>query len=220
MIAGLTLISTPIWERVIDGILKDQFSISISGPNDAAWGFALCALALIYHLLNAGIYDALRNQSQRERSTLEIEHDRKIFMNADAILPEQQLEWFLHQIETDHSYRLSQTTKLDKFCQALVGVGETFVRPGLHEKTGELLRAISELRDFIGLKFFVYPEKQSGDDFRLCMMPAWNCDRGANPTYENLNKYDNLSDELLSLVDKVRSAYKDYRLAVKRDIVV
>lgn len=212
--------STPIWERAIDAILKDKFSISISGPNDAAWGFALCALALTYHLLNSGIYDALRSRSVHERGVQEIEHDRNIFQNADAILSEQQLEWFLYMVETDHSYKLDQTTRLDNFCRSLAGVGETFVRPGLHDTTKDLLRVMSDLREFVSLKFFVFPEKQTGENLRLCMMPAWNSDRGANPTHENFVKYDDLTDKLLSLVDKVRAGYKEYRLMIKREIVV
>jgi hypothetical protein len=218
VIAGLTLMSTPFWEKVLDAILKKQFDISISGPNDIAWGFALCILVLTYHFLNSGIYDALRSRSTYNREVQELEHYKAIFKTANFILTEQQLEWVLSQLETDHSYRLDQGSKLDNFCRTLAATENTFICPKLDATTKSLLSALLKLRSFTSYQFVVFPHHQVGDDFRLCMAPALNCDREGDHSPGQMKQYDVLTDQLL--VDDVREKYKAFRMCIKREIVV
>lgn len=212
--------STPLWERILDALLVKQFDINISGPNDAVWGFALCALALGYHLLNTGIYDALRARSQQERTSLEMEHDRAIFLKANAELTEQQLDWFLDLLESDHSYSSSAVTRLDKFCCILAATENVFLRKPLEECSDDLLVAANDLRKFLSINFFAFPSKQSAEDLRFCMAPELNCDRGGDQSAEQKRKYDMLTNKLSELIQQVRQQYVELRVAVKRELVL
>lgn len=212
--------ATPLWERILDALLTKQFDIKISGPNDAAWGFALCVLALAYHLFNTGIYDALRARSQQERTSLEIEHDRSIFLKANSELTEQQLDWFLDLLATDHSYRSSAVTRLDKFCCILAATENIFLRKPLEERADDLLVTANELLEFVNINFVVFPSNQSGEDLRFCMAPALNWDRGGDGSPEQIRKYDTLTDQLIELIQQLREHYVELRVAVKRELVV
>lgn len=214
------MISTPLWERVLDALLTKQFDIRISGPNDSAWGFSLCVLALVYHLLNTSIYDSLRSRAQQERASLEIKHDRAIFSKADSEMTEQQLDWFLDILETDHSYRSIAVTRLDRFCRVLAATENTFLQKILGERANDFLATANKLREFISYKFYVFPSKQSGEDFRFCMVPALNCDREGDGSPEQMQKYDALTDELLELTKQLREIYVQLRITVKRELVV
>jgi len=209
-----------LWERILDALLAKQFDIRISGPNDAAWGFALCVLALAYHLFNTGIYDSLRARSQEERTSREIEHDRAIFVKANSELTEQQLDWFLDVLASDHSYRSSAITRLDKFRRVLAATENVFLRKPLEERANDFLVTANKLREFVSYKFFVFPSKQSGEDLRFCMVPALNCDREGDGSPEQMREYDTLTDQLMELVKQLRDHYAELRVAVKRELVI
>lgn len=51
VVSGLSLISTPLIERIIGAFLEKEFSITITGDNDITVGLSLICLALIYHLV-------------------------------------------------------------------------------------------------------------------------------------------------------------------------
>ncbi len=220
VVSGIALISTPLWEKILDALLQKQFDVRISGPNDAAWGFALCALALVYHLVNTGIYDALRSRSKQERTSLEIEHDRSIFLKADSELTEQQLDWFLEVLSNDHSYRSSGVSRLDNFCRVLVATQNTFLRKTLDGRSNDFLVEANNLLEFISYKFFVFPSKQSGEDLRFCMVPGLNCDREGDGSPEQMAKYDALTDEVCELIKQVRKLYVELRISIKRELIV
>lgn len=51
VVSGLSLISTPLLEKLIGSFLKKEYSIDVTGENDVVVGLVLVASALIYHLI-------------------------------------------------------------------------------------------------------------------------------------------------------------------------
>lgn len=214
------MMSTSIWELVFDAILKREFDISVSGGNDAAWGFALCVLALLYHLINSGIYDALQHRATQDRTIQEVAHDRAIFTMADGILNEKQLDSIISQLLTDHSMRFSDTSQLEKFSRQLAEIGNTFLRPSINDHTQELLKAFHKLSNFTANKFDMFPYHQNNDNYRICMAPNLNCDRAGNCSQETMKQYDILTNDLASLINDVQIKYNAWRLNLKRQLVI
>ena len=212
--------STPLQERILDALLTKQFDVKISGPNDAAWGFALCVIALLYHLIQTAIYDALNSNAKNERTSLEIEHDLAIFLKADAELTEPQLDFFLDVLANDHSYRSSNIRRFDNFCRVLAATQNMFLRKPLDERSKDFQIVAHQLREFISYKFYVFPSKQSGDDFRFCMAPALNCDREGDGSLMQMREYDLLTDELCELIKQVRKLYVGLRVSVKHELLI
>jgi len=54
IIAGLSMMSTPLWERLLEFALKTQFEIDITS-NDTRWGFSLIVVALIYNFATTSL---------------------------------------------------------------------------------------------------------------------------------------------------------------------
>jgi len=51
VVSGLSLISTPLIEKILSAFLQKEFDIRITGENDSVVGLILISLALIYHFL-------------------------------------------------------------------------------------------------------------------------------------------------------------------------
>src|SRR5690606_11673400 len=110
--------------------------------------------------------------------------------------------------------------RLDNFCHVLAATENRFLREPLNERANDFLIATETLRKFISYKFFVFPSKQSGEDFRFCMTPALNCDREGDGSLGQMRKYDVLTEELNELIRQSRKLYSDLRVTVKRELVV
>lgn len=54
VVSGLSLISTPLIEKLIGALLKREYSIDITGENDVKVGLILVMFALVYHLIAQG----------------------------------------------------------------------------------------------------------------------------------------------------------------------
>jgi hypothetical protein len=220
VVSGIAMMSTPLWELIASAILKRQFDISISGSNDAAWGFALCVLGLLYHMANTGFYDLLQNSRDAERKRREQVHDAEIFRKASEILSEGQLVGFIRELEDDHSYYLDEANVIDRFCRLLATTDSSFLNPILVERVSELLVAWNRLSAFKAVKFFVYPRGQTGPGLRLCMTPELNMDREGNALPEEMRRYNALRDELEVLTGDMLSRFNEFRAAVKRELVI
>ena len=105
---GLAMMVTPLWELVASEILRRELRISVTDNNDAAWGFALVVLGLLYNMANTGFYDLLKNNEVRARKEQERNHDVAIFCAARQILSDQQIEDFVETLQCDHAYSMDK----------------------------------------------------------------------------------------------------------------
>lgn len=144
------------------------------------------------------------------------DHDERLFRRADELLPESSLRELLDDLQSDDSYHASQTQKLRVFRSTLVETGNQFIEANLCGKTRAFIASLDALLLFLARHFFIYPGGQEPtDDLRLCMHPDLNIDRNGSGTSESMARYDQLQLELDNAAGAVRSAYDDYRMAVK-----
>lgn len=220
VLSGIAMMSTQLWERIVVAVLKSEFNISISGDNDAAWGFALCVLGLAYHMANTGFYELLKGNEARARVELEQQHDRAIFQKTNELLSDQQIEQFIQSLQDDHSYYMNESGRIDNYARFLATTSNHFLRPTLADATRRFLLAWSELGHFISYKFFVFPNNQKEPPFRLCMTPGLNMDREGDGSPHQLAKYNKLTEELESLAEKTIGQYRTLRRAIKDELVI
>jgi len=214
------MMSTPLWERALNAILTKEFQFSITDGNDAAWGFALCVLGLIYHTSNSAIYELLNERLTSQRKDDELAHDRAIYRNADALLQEQQFLSFMRTLLGDHSYHMQNMERIDKFVRYLAPTSNQFLSPTLRAAAAAFVEAAYQHGEFVALQFFVFPKGQTESNVRLCMKPGWNCDREGSGSPEQIRMYDQLTKELETLSNTVISRYHDLRSAVKQELVI
>jgi hypothetical protein len=96
--------------------------------------------------------------------------------------------------------------------------GNQFIDADLSAKLRALLASIDALLLFLGTHFFVFPRGQQTDDLRLCMQPNLNIDREGTGEPESMAKYDRLQSDLDDSATAVKSAYDNYRIAVKQHL--
>ena len=220
VISGIAMMSTEFWETILDAALKRQFDISISGSNDAAWGFALCALGLVYHMANTGLYDLSLSTELRARKQQEVLHDKEIFLKANKILTEEQVVEFIETLESDHSYYFDEAARLSRFARFLAATSNQFLTEPITERVRDFIRAFNELGEFLSYKFYVFPKGQTGPNTRLCMTPGLNMDREGDGSPEQAQKYEALTNQLEVLSRKVKQHYSALRKSAKIALVI
>ncbi len=220
VVGGLAMMTTQFWELVATEILKRELSISVSGSNDAAWGFALCVLGLAYHMANSGFYDLLKNNNIRARKEQERNHDLAIFREARLILSDQQIEDFVDTLQHDHSYFMDRYGQIEKFADFLASTSNRFMAPSVAIATERFLAAWSKAGTFLSYKFFVFPNNQTEPPFRLCMSPGLNMDREGDGSTEQVEKYVGLISELEHVSDALIVEYRALRSEIKSALVI
>ena len=220
VVSGLAMMSTHLWELVATEILKREFNISVSGSNDAAWGFALCVLGLAYHMANTGFYDLLNNNQIRARKEKERNHDLAIFREARLFLNDQQIEDFVYTLKCDHSYYMDKCGQIKKFACFLASTSNRFMTTSVAKAVERFIATWSKAESFLSYKFFVFPNNQTGPSFQLCMTPGLNMDREGDDSTEQVERYNNLTSELEHISDALIVEYRALRSEIKSALVI
>ena len=218
--SGLIMMSTPLWELVATEILKREFNISVSGSNDAAWGFALCVLGLAYHMANAGFYDLLKRNEIRARKEKERNHDIAIFLEARLFLNDQQIEDFVYTLQYDHSYYMDKRGQVEGFAFFLASTSNRFMTLSVAKAVERFIAAWSKAENFLSYKFDVFPNNQAEPPFRLCMTPGLNMNREGDGSTEQVERYNELTSELKHISDALIVEYRTLRSEIKSALVI
>lgn len=144
------------------------------------------------------------------------EHDKFVFHKSDDILHERDLSYFLSNLINDHSYRYDSAKYIDRFIYYFNDQSNQFLIPEISEANQRLLKSLELLMRFCSTNFDEYPAMQSFENYRLCMRPDLNIDRGGEYYSGMISEYDALGDALETHVVDVRTAYNAYRKNVKK----
>ena len=220
VIAGLGLVSTGILEKLVNLFLKARYNLTLTDETDSYIGLALVLIGLGYHLWMQKIIGGLERAEAEVNFKERIEHDRKLFAEADGILAESKLFGLLDCIGADHSYCVSWTSDYIELCEFLGQRSNRFLDEALREAAAGLKHSMDDLHTFIGKNFFDYDKDRYSEDLRMCLQPEWNVDRAGSGTPEERQKYDALGDKLAELIKRVEVEYAGYRDAVKETLAV
>lgn len=213
VIAGLSLMTTPIWTLLLGKFLENNFDFSITGESDLAWGFSLCVSGLLYHLAITEIHEFLLAKNTKEKNQKTQKHDSELFMKLADSLPEEYLNRLISYIETEDAIKWDDHRKIESFILLADETGHSFITPELKVSTKKLTSALSELIRFISRNFDEYPYGQGVANFKMCLAPQLNCDRAGS--WEDGPKYDALVKEMMSLTQDISTSYKKWRTSVK-----
>lgn len=218
VIAGLALMSSPLWQEVIKAIFDQKLHLPIAASNEMAWGYALCCTGLLYHLMSTGLHEVATAINSRGKKAQILEHDRQLFSNFDSQLSETHLRSIIDFLEINHAIRHDNSRILTDLIRIAKSSSTTFITQALKSKTEQLSTALHDLCRFISNDFDEYPYGQSVTNFQMCLAPQLNCDRAGS--WGDHPKYDLLTDQLMSKTAAVVSAYEAWRLAVKATLYI
>jgi hypothetical protein len=146
--------------------------------------------------------EALRVANERRRT-----HDLAIANRFREILPENRKQGLQNRLYHEHACFSSQLNVLDEVMHFLATVEARFLDADIRAAASEFVRRSHNLTDFIGRRFFTYPEHLIGDCHQFAMQPNWNIDRGGTGRPEDDRRYAELTDELGELLSAWDEAY-------------
>lgn len=115
VIAGLGLMSSPFWEKVLSAILKSRLNIEITGDNDVVWGFGLVFSGLCYHVATTSIFDAGTKLESRRKSEANLLHDTDLLNSLLELLPSTGIMLFIKDFDFGNSFPLNRIDSAYKF---------------------------------------------------------------------------------------------------------
>lgn len=152
-----------------------------------------------------------------------ITHDKAIFIKSDNLMSERQLLNFLGYLEATHCFRNSQESSINKFVYFFEETSNQYISEELAQSSQELIIAFQELRTFTNVNFYVFPDRSDNlrGDTQFCLQPGMNIDRTPYAvSQEKMIRYDELKEELYLCTEKIRECYKQYRLLVKKVLII
>ena len=164
--------------------------------------------------------DTTQSVDQKRKEAI-YSHDKRIFHESDAIMPENFLRAFLDELQGTDSFITSNMQKIYLFRTYFANTGNQYINEDISQSISALLAAVDSLVEFIVRSFFVYPLRQEGQEYhRLCLYPELNIDRGGSGDLEEMVQYDKSQEHLDSFAEATQSAYVEYRIAVKSRLTI
>lgn len=218
VVAGLGLMSSPIWQDLAKALLERKLEISIGYSNQVAWGFALCCIGLTYHLLSTSIHEVAVSINSKGKKDKILDHDRIIFSDLQNKLDESSLRNTIESLELNHATRHNNSEAIIDFVRSAESASNEFLTPEIKIEVTRLCVAAKGLHRFFIEHFDEYPYGQGSVNFQICLAPQLNCDRAGR--WEDGEKYDALASQLFSKTNALMSAYKQWRIVVKEHLYV
>jgi len=215
VMAGAVLIAEPLWVPYVQAYLEQKMELQIPDFQSGFVGFFLISIGLTYHYF----------QSKLERGQLTFsnadqrEHDGIILDNLKAIISYDFIRDFVANLDADHSYYLDDSRICRNAVRFLNSTENCFLDSDMKENAKLLADTISKLLAFCSVSFFVYPNVQANtSNFRLCMFPDLNCDRGGSGDLDEMKRYNEFSSTLEELISSVESQLATFVLCTKKTI--
>lgn len=218
VVAGLSLMSTPLCMLLASHLLNKKFSFTFSSDSDMAWGFSLCAVALLYNLFSVGIYELLIKKLTKEECAKVIEHDLNIYFKLDGIMSEELLGKIISRLETSDAIYWDDFSVIENFVRTADSAGNAFYTEMLKGKTTSLVESLNDLRRLVNNDFDEYPYTQAVTNFKMCLAPQLNCDRAGD--WEDGPAYTALTDKMMSITGCINREYEHWRLVIKSVLYV
>jgi hypothetical protein len=174
------------------------------------------SLALILLLLFSLVWSFRGKLISLFQNPSKLEHDRKIFLQADEILPEKAILSFLSQLGSDHSHSREAISRPYRFFDFFKETSNQFIDKSLKLKSNKFADDLDALMSFTGSHFWQYPSGQTNDNPFYCLHPELNIDRDGDGSQENDRRYSQYSIELRDLIQKATTSYRLYRELIQQ----
>jgi hypothetical protein len=147
------------------------------------------------------------------------DHDENLFKIADNILNEELLLKVISRLQGDESIMYLNVEKIEELIELFEKPSCIFLNENIEVFKELLVTKLKVLNEFFGDDFDMFPYEQKDlDNFRLCMNPLVNSDRGGDFSSESLQEHIRLKKILRYNCDTLLAAYDFYRKEVKKTL--
>lgn len=191
--SGVGMFAAPWWADIVFYFFEYlTIPIDTTARNYVASFFIL--IGVICFLIKYQLY----------KDEKKLTHDKKVIEQKG--IPLSDLTEYFEQLLADHSFYSSKDTI---FYNSYNSFTDLFLQKKTKKLYDEYRENAKKLHNFLATNFFVYPDNQPLDDYRYCMQPRLNIDRGG---FDQNSEYPILSKELKS---KVELAFSNYQAFVR-----
>lgn len=149
-----------------------------------------------------------------------VDHDVNLFSKADGILTENLLTNVLNRLLGDESIMSDNLEKIEDFLDFYKLSANIFLHDNLEKQKIELFEKLKILNCFLGEDFDMWPYDQNSENFRICMNPMVNVDRGGDFSIESDIEHTRLKRLLFEYCQNVELAYSNFRKEIKKTLFV
>jgi hypothetical protein len=158
--------------------------------------------------------DSVAGVGDRER-----EHDTALFKRAQDIMSEEALNRYIQPLWDDHSAYENDQKAAQSYVRFWSTVDDELIDPELGQRCEAMRNAFEELFTFVAHHFFV--SDMPGETVRRYVMhPGLNIDRGGRGRPDEMDRYQAYQEQLESLLAGAWTAWKEFRRAVKRRLIL
>ena len=175
------------------------------------WGIVLVVAALLYALLYF-ILSRFPAMSAEEKEARERRlHDTAVMKGSLEIFPEKALFSFLKLLVADHSLRSGDSTRIQRYAAYHEEGNNVYLDGDLQGAVEKVVMNLRSLLEWMSSTFKVYPEDQTGESIKLCLLPHLNSNRAGKGLPEKVAEYDEGARTLKELSGNVGTTYTAYR---------
>lgn len=208
---GGTILSTPLWMEVANAFSIKYFNLTLLDGYSWLYGFICIAI---------GICVLIYGQKVTVDSDLKVKHDISIFNQMETILSEARQNAILSNLVNDHSYYNDEDTIFHNLFYFVEQTGNKFLNRKIQTKSQNYINALKAFDTFAKSEFDIFPRTATGN-FRLCLKPNWNIDRGLDiPDIKKELDYDKLGEKLDELISSIRLEYSKFRQAIAKQLFI
>ncbi|WP_258184632.1 hypothetical protein [Vibrio splendidus] len=218
VVSGLSLMSTPLWITVVNAVFERAFELSLTNGSDTAWGFALCCLGLIYHLVNSGLYEMALSVDTKAKAEKRDKHDLEVFKGLNEAMSEDYLNNLISWVRTGDSLHWDDYGKLKGFIDQASSSTNSFLNSELSGTTLQFSQSLSNFTSFVDENFDEYPYGQTVTNFKMCLAPQLNCDRAGS--WEDSAEYGELAREMVDITEAIVQSYRGWRKSIKKNLYI
>lgn len=175
-------------------------------------------IALLHHFVTTALLRFLEYKKSQGRDygdAAKQEHDIRIFNQSKGLISEQEIINFLSNLYGSHSYRLQDFVRIADYAEFHKKPENEYIHEELKSSALKMSNAILNLVRWCSYQFFVHPRHQRGDNSWCHMQPRLNVDLEGAGSIESMKQYDDLAEELNTLIEDVELSYKEYRRTIK-----
>lgn len=208
---GGTILSTPLWMEVANAISTKYFDLILLDGYSWLYGFICIAI---------GVCIFLYGQKVTVDRDQQIKHDTNVFNEMNSLLTESKQNAILSNLVNDHSYYNDEDTIFYNLFHFTEQVGNKFINKKLMTNSLAYINALKAFDNFAKREFDIFPRTMTGN-YRLCLKPNWNIDRGLEiPDINKELDYDKLGAQLNELTNNIKIGYSKYRKEIKKQLFI
>ncbi|MBE0596119.1 MAG: hypothetical protein IH614_02475 [Desulfuromonadales bacterium] len=146
------------------------------------------------------------------------EHDRQLYLQAEAIMGETDFDYFFDTLRTDRAYYTANRGRLLNYLKMLDSDEFRLHDRRLQARLLELQQALKDLKAHTGAHFLAFPRNQTGDNIRFCLHPDYFILEANDVSLDEHGFYLKAERKLGEYVAKAVIRYEAFRTLAKKKL--